>query len=204
MRVKLHPSLPLLLLIGLSAACGDPDEPTDEQSNPSLQTTEGGLPEAGGFVPPAGADAGALPSGGGLVDAGAPLGFDAATQPLDAGGVITGTDGGGGPLPVPDGGSMASSDAGRDAALGADTGASGCTLTYENFGKQFMTMYCATCHTGLFAGHGVMLDSLAGVQRNKAAIKQQAVTGTAMPQANPKPTSAERQQLGQWLDCGPN
>jgi uncharacterized membrane protein len=56
----------------------------------------------------------------------------------------------------------------------------------------------------LFAAHFVTLDSLAGVQSSKAAIKVQAVTGSAMPQANPKPTSAERQQLGQWLDCGPN
>jgi hypothetical protein len=195
MRVKLHPFLPFLW-VALGIACGDPDdEPTDYQSGPSVMG-DAALPDAGGSTAP---DAGGPPVGGGAVDAG--LG------PADAGSVAPGIDGGGVVSPGSDGGGVTSGDAGQEAGAGADAGTdaggAGC-LTYENFGKQFMTMYCTNCHMGLFASHFVQLDSLAGVQTNKAAIKVQAVTGTTMPQADPKPSDADRKRLGEWLDCGPN
>jgi hypothetical protein len=207
MRVRLHLIVPVLGL-GLGMACGDPDDgPTDYQSGSAVQTGDAALPDAGSFGAPG------VIGVPGASDAAAPFvpgsAADAALQPTDAGSVVMGVDSGGplGGPPASDGGSSTSGDAGRDAGTGADAGgdagASGCALTYENFGKQFMTKYCVTCHTGLFASHFVQLDSLAGVQTNKAAVKRQAVTGTTMPQADPKPTAAERKQLGEWLDCGP-
>jgi hypothetical protein len=127
-----------------------------------------------------------------------------------------------GPVLLPDGGGVAPNDAGngradagvrdRDASAPVDastqvdassTVACG-TLAYANFGMQFMATYCVGCHSGAGAKHGVQLDTLAGVQKNKTAVKRQTVTGTTMPSVDPKPSAADRQKLGQWLDCGPS
>lgn len=102
-------------------------------------------------------------------------------------------------------------DAGRDAGntvsdagdAGASGDAGGACPTYENFGRMFMSRYCISCHMGAAAPRMVRLDTLAGVVAEKAAIQREAVTSMAMPASGPTPSAAERQKLGQWLNCGP-
>lgn len=198
MRVTLYPRI-ALFVIALTVACGDPDEgdePVDQTGN-SAQSGDSGASDA----------AIALPQ----QDAGSVGPFDAGPIPQDAGATNPGSDAGN-VAPTPDAGAAdaatpsdggARADASTDA--GGDAGGSACSaLTYESFGKPFITMYCARCHTGSTARRGIQLDTLAGVQRNKAAIKRVAVNATIMPEQDPKPNSADRQKLGQWLDCGPN
>ncbi len=80
----------------------------------------------------------------------------------------------------------------------------GNTLTYENFGRQFFASYCDRCHASRTSP---VMNSLATIRANSTAIDSEAASGpdatnTAMPEGTPAPTTAERQQLGQWLACG--
>ena len=102
-------------------------------------------------------------------------------------------------------------DAGiRDAAVADggrapnDAGASACdTLTYASFGQRFMTNYCVSCHSGASAQKGVRLDTLAGVTAAKSKVKSEVGAGAMPPPGIRPPTTAERGQLTQWIDCGP-
>ena len=81
-------------------------------------------------------------------------------------------------------------------------------LNYESFGQSFFTSYCADCHTGASAPHGVDLSTLAGIQKNKEEIAEHAL-GTPShnpmpPPALPQPAPEERDLLKKYLDCGPN
>ena len=106
------------------------------------------------------------------------------------------------------------------AVLGPNTGAtcpSGSTLSYENFGKQFMQDYCLSCHSmsvtgdarnGAPADHN--FDSLASIALLKGHIDQLAgsgpdATNEMMPPAGApkKPSMEEREKLSEWLACGP-
>lgn len=207
MTAKFHPPLAsrsrLLAACALTlvVACGEPEDdgPGYGQVGNGAQGADAGFVDTGVAIGPVVTpDAG---SGNTVFDAGSTQGVP------DAGNV--GIFDAGGPInPVADAGSVDAGHAAPDAGPAHDAGASGdggaCALTYENFGKQFMTTYCVSCHSGAAAKHNVQLDTLAGVQKNKTQVKRQAVTTTVMPEANPKPMSAERQKLGQWLDCGAN
>lgn len=87
---------------------------------------------------------------------------------------------------------------GGAATGGAATGgASGCgSTTYANFGMAFISKYCFSCHSNF--------GTQSSVKAAASQIKSRTVTGTSMPPAsyNPKPTTAERTQLGAWIDCG--
>jgi len=85
---------------------------------------------------------------------------------------------------------------GTKATGGAATGgSSGCaSTTYASFGMAFMSKYCVSCHSNF--------DMQSNIKTSASQIKARSVTGTSMPPSNPKPTSAERTQLGAWLDCG--
>jgi hypothetical protein len=116
-----------------------------------------------------------------------------------------------------------SSDAGHDhdhdstVMIGPPSGAtcpSDSTLTYDNFGKDFVGKYCLRCHS----------DKVTGTARNKApadhnfdklsdiallvphidqyAAAGPASTNTKMPPDGAKPSTDERKQLGEWLACG--
>jgi hypothetical protein len=90
----------------------------------------------------------------------------------------------------------------------------GSTLTYDNFGKPFMTKYCTRCHSSDLVGaarHGAPsfhdFDSLFGIKAVHEHIDETTAAGPAafndgMPQDGPKPTSMERYQLGEWIACG--
>ena len=89
----------------------------------------------------------------------------------------------------------------------------GATSTYENFGKAFMERYCTRCHASTLRGpdrHGAPLyhdfDSLRGVLNVAHHVDEYTAAGpdavnTLMPTDSPKPTLAERQELGTWLAC---
>jgi uncharacterized membrane protein len=90
----------------------------------------------------------------------------------------------------------------------------GSTLTYNNFGKQFMESYCTRCHSSELTGaarNGAPsfhdFDTLFGIKAVSDHIDETAAAGPAavnegMPEGNPKPTLMERNQLGEWIACG--
>ena len=90
----------------------------------------------------------------------------------------------------------------------------GSTLTYQNFGKTFMDTYCIDCHSTTRTGdarHGAPAfhdyDTVEGVRNTIDHVDEYAAAGpdavnTLMPNDDPRPTEAERRQLGEWLACG--
>ena len=102
-------------------------------------------------------------------------------------------------------------------AHGEPTGSTcpqGSTLTYANFGQQFMTNYCTDCHSSTKTGsarHGAPAfhdyDTVEGVRATIDHVDENAAAGpnavnTLMPEDDPRPTEQERRQLGEWLACG--
>jgi hypothetical protein len=214
MTKQLH-TRTLLIVAALWAACGedaidDYDDQTGDPANTggwdtSTPVTPGG--NTGGWsadaassdAAPWGArsDAGSS-GGGGSADAGSGGSWDAGAN-IDAGwsgGSDASVDAG-----PSDAGSDASVDAGRSDGGGADAAA--CTLTYANFGQQFLSTYCVGCHGATNPRANVRLDSLAGITARKTQAKA-AVLTSIMPQGSNRPSQADRQRFGQWLDCGPN
>jgi hypothetical protein len=203
MPVKFHPRSPfqfrvrahfvsLTLFGALAAACA----PEEEMEGPPITTQPMPIVEAGvdtGVVaPPPGFDAG-------------PIGFvpDATVSRPDTGVMVGPFDTGVMMPPLVDAGSDAGrQDSGTTGDAGASGDAGGCP-TYDNFGRMFLMTYCVSCHMGAAAPKMVRLDTLAGVMAQKSMIQRVAVTGTAMPPSNPRPSAADRQKLGQWLTCGP-
>jgi len=88
------------------------------------------------------------------------------------------------------------------------------TLSYENFGQQFFATYCQTCHASTVTGAARkgapgdhVFDQVQDIQLLSEHIDEYAAAGpaavnTVMPPEGPKPTEAERRQLGEWLACG--
>lgn len=98
---------------------------------------------------------------------------------------------------------------------GTPTGAtcSGSTLTYENFGRQFMEDYCTGCHSSAVTGddrncapEDHNFDTLDEIMLVREHIDELAGAGPnavndAMPPSAIKPTEAERRDLSTWLAC---
>ena len=88
------------------------------------------------------------------------------------------------------------------------------TLTYESFGSDFFASYCTSCHSSELSGpdrHGAPLaynwDEIETVREHADLIDKMAAAGpeavnTSMPLRDPRPTVEEREQLGEWLECG--
>jgi uncharacterized membrane protein len=88
------------------------------------------------------------------------------------------------------------------------------TLTYENFGQQFVASYCTRCHSSTRSGGGRMgapafhdFDTLTGIRNVADHIDQAVGAGPAamndqMPPSDPRPSLAERQMLAEWIACG--
>ncbi len=88
------------------------------------------------------------------------------------------------------------------------------TLTYENFGQQFMEDYCTDCHHSELRGaerkgapsfHD--FDTVFGIRAVSNHIDETTAAGPAaindgMPRAAPYPTLDERYLLGEWIACG--
>jgi uncharacterized membrane protein len=104
-----------------------------------------------------------------------------------------------------------------DADVGTPTGAtcpSEQTLTYENFGRQFLQTYCLRCHSASVQGadrqgapddhnfDDIMVIRGMAEHVDLHAGSGPAATNEAMPPSDPKPTLEERQKLSTWLVCG--
>ena len=88
------------------------------------------------------------------------------------------------------------------------------TLTYENFGMQFFADYCTRCHSTMpengtrsGAPRGLDWDQIDVVREYTMQIDKMAAAGpdatnTGMPPRDPRPSVAERRNLGEWLACG--
>lgn len=116
-------------------------------------------------------------------------------------------------------GAAGSGEEGHDhnAMVGPATGAecpSDSTLTYDNFGKQFMENYCLRCHSTSVTGdarHDAPddhnFDTIDDIQLLAPHIDQLAGSGPdstneKMPASGDKPSLEERQKLSEWLACG--
>lgn len=88
------------------------------------------------------------------------------------------------------------------------------TLTYENFGKPFMESYCLECHAKDKLGDARQgapefhdFETPGEIRIHAEHIDETSASGPAatnegMPPANnPKPSLAERQMLGEYLQC---
>lgn len=73
------------------------------------------------------------------------------------------------------------------------------TLTYANFGAQFMTDHCTECHKQ--GGERPNLATQAQVQAAAGEVIDMAVYRSAMPEDSDLSNDV-RIQLGQWLTCG--
>jgi uncharacterized membrane protein len=104
-----------------------------------------------------------------------------------------------------------------DEVVGEKTSAAcsdGSSLTYESFGRAFMSSYCTGCHSSALAGearHGAPayhdFDTLMGIRAVADHIDQMAGAGPAainvqMPPSGAGPSEKERRQLSEWLACG--
>jgi uncharacterized membrane protein len=84
----------------------------------------------------------------------------------------------------------------------------GTTLTYENFGADFMTRYCQSCHgSGATDRAGApgeyIFDTQDQVKRHAERIfARSAAENDSMPPGPDDPTLEERTKLADWLACG--
>lgn len=88
------------------------------------------------------------------------------------------------------------------------------TLTYANFGQTFFESYCQGCHASTVTGAARkgapadhVFDQVEDIRLLTDHIDELAAAGpagvnTVMPPEDPRPSQAERQQLGEWLACG--
>jgi hypothetical protein len=99
------------------------------------------------------------------------------------------------------GGKDAGGEAGVDvppADAGSHSLPPGCDpppFTYADFGMAFVNRYCFSCHE----------FNQSDVQQLSSVIYDVAVSSgdsSAMPPGDPRPTLAERMNLGAWLNCG--
>lgn len=88
------------------------------------------------------------------------------------------------------------------------------TLTYATFGKTFFDTYCQTCHGSSVTGaarNGAPADHvfdqvedirLLAEHIDGLAAAGPSATNVEMPSQDPRPSEAQRRQLGEWLACG--
>ncbi|MBA3391012.1 MAG: hypothetical protein H0T89_00120 [Deltaproteobacteria bacterium] len=83
-----------------------------------------------------------------------------------------------------------------------DTGTS---LTYESFGRGFMTSYCDRCHSGAKSGapSSYRFDTHDDIRKHDTRIFIRAAgPNVTMPPGPYDPPDDERDQLAEWLACG--
>ena len=84
----------------------------------------------------------------------------------------------------------------------------GTALSYESFGRAFMSAHCDRCHSGIEgrrsgAPASYRFDTLDDVRAHADRIFVRAATAnTSMPPGPDDPSAEEREQLAEWLACG--
>ena len=80
---------------------------------------------------------------------------------------------------------------------------SGTTLTWDNFGNDFMAQWCVACHGGPNGYSSRALNTLESVQANRERVFANAAgRNVAMPPGPQDPSQADRDKLALWLTCG--
>ena len=77
----------------------------------------------------------------------------------------------------------------------------GTELTYENFGRQFLDVWCLHCHQE--GPNGIYFrdrDEVAA--RRERIFVNAAARNTFMPPGPDDPSAEERDLLAEWLACG--
>ncbi len=123
-----------------------------------------------------------------------------------SGGGASGTGGGGGT-----GGSGGSEEEGKPTGTVCPTTQ---TLTYDNFGKEFMQTYCLRCHSASVTGEERQgapddhnFDTVEEIRALAEHMDELAGAGpdavnTSMPEDDPRPNEDARRKLSEWLTCG--
>ena len=79
----------------------------------------------------------------------------------------------------------------------------GSTLTYDNFGKDFMQTYCVRCHGGPNGYSSRAFTDVDLIRANAADIfRNAAEDNVTMPPGPDDPPKDERYKLAEWLACG--
>ncbi|MFT3923713.1 MAG: hypothetical protein QM778_14370 [Myxococcales bacterium] len=84
----------------------------------------------------------------------------------------------------------------------------GTSLSYENFGEEFMARWCTRCHQPYAANrHGAPgefnFDSLRGIRLHADRIfARAALDNDSMPPGPDDPPLSQREDLAEWLACG--
>jgi uncharacterized membrane protein len=84
----------------------------------------------------------------------------------------------------------------------------GTALTYDSFGRAFMSAHCNNCHNaseGKRSGapESYRFDTLDDVRAHADRIFVRAATSnTTMPPGPEDPSADTREQLAEWLACG--
>jgi uncharacterized membrane protein len=84
----------------------------------------------------------------------------------------------------------------------------GTKLTYETFGRNFVTQNCQTCHgqptsDRKGAPEGFDFGTLEAVRDRKSRIfARAAADNVTMPPGPDDPPEADRNKLAEWLACG--
>lgn len=82
------------------------------------------------------------------------------------------------------------------------------TLDYESFASGFFDSYCRGCHSASSVDRNGAPVGLDYDDRDQIAARAEDIFlfaadgNTFMPEAGPRPSAAERHQLGDWLACG--
>lgn len=96
---------------------------------------------------------------------------------------------------------------------GADSAENVCAergppLTYDNFGKGFISKHCVGCHSSLIAGNqrkgappGVDLDTYYGVVTWAYRIESRSLGESPGMPPGGGPSESERARLEEWLSC---
>lgn len=81
-------------------------------------------------------------------------------------------------------------------------------LTYDNFGKGFISKHCVGCHSSLIAGNqrkgappGVDLDTYLGVVTWAYRVEARSLGDSPGMPPGGGPSESERARLEEWLSC---
>jgi uncharacterized membrane protein len=76
------------------------------------------------------------------------------------------------------------------------------TLSYDNGIGDLLTERCSPCHAAKGVEMTILLTDYGHVSGERTSIATQLVTCSMPPAGNPQLTTAERNQILDWLTCG--
>jgi uncharacterized membrane protein len=76
------------------------------------------------------------------------------------------------------------------------------TLSYDNGIGELLTERCSPCHAPKGVEMTILLTDSGHISGERTSIATQLVTCSMPPAGNPQLTTAERNQILDWLTCG--